>query len=87
MKLAYLRSFFTSMDGKSTVLFLRQFQGIYEEKPMGLFPGLLEPTQMGRFTPQHLLEQAIAAAFDDYHANGINSALARRIRFFIGEDE
>jgi hypothetical protein len=44
MKLAHLRSFFTSMDGKSTVLFLRQFQGIYEEKPMGLFPGLLEPT-------------------------------------------
>jgi len=47
MKLAHLRSFFTSMDGKSTVLFLRQFQGIYEEKPMGLFPGLLEPTPDG----------------------------------------
>ncbi len=48
MKLAHLRSFFTSMDGKSTVLFLRQFQGIYEEKPMGLFPGLLEPTPLKR---------------------------------------
>jgi len=48
MKLAHLRSFFTSMDGKSTVLFLRQFQGIYEEKPMGLFPGLLEPTLSGK---------------------------------------
>ncbi len=45
MKLAHLRSFFTSMDGKSMFLLLRQFQGIYKEKSVGHFPELLEPTQ------------------------------------------
>lgn len=49
--------------------------------------GKLPFEEMGRFTPQHLLEQAIAAAYDDYRANGNDSALARRLRFFIGEDE
>ena len=46
MKLAHLRSFFTSMDGKSMFLLLRQFQGIYKEKSVGHFPELLEPTHM-----------------------------------------
>ena len=38
------KEFFHLNEWSSIVLFLRQFQGIYEEKPVGLFPGLLEPT-------------------------------------------
>lgn len=50
--------------------------------------GKLPFEEMGRFfTPQQFLEQALAAAFDDYRANGTASALARRLRFFVGEDE
>jgi transposase len=51
------------MDGKSTVLFLRQFQGIYEEKPMGLFPGLLEPTQRCKVVTEKAAELGIELLF------------------------
>jgi hypothetical protein len=49
--------------------------------------GKLPFEEMWRFTPRHLLEQAIAAAYDDYRANGTASALARRLRRFFGKDE
>ena len=52
MKLAHLRSFFTSMDGKSMFLLLRQFQGIYKEKSVGHFPELLEPTHFYKRMPR-----------------------------------
>ena len=49
--------------------------------------GKLRFEEMGRFAPQQFLEQAVAAAFDDYRANGNASALARRLRHFVSEDE
>lgn len=49
--------------------------------------GKLRFEEMGRLTTRQFLEQAIAAAFDDYRAHGTASALARRLRLFVGEDE
>ena len=69
MKLAHLRSFSTSMDVKSTVSFLRQLQGIYEENPIGHFPGLLEPTLC-----MVLYRQIIFSMTNDFHRWRIQDA-------------
>lgn len=47
--------------------------------------GELPFDKMGRITPDQLVEQMIAAALDDYRAQGVESALASRMRLFFEE--
>ena len=47
--------------------------------------GELPFDKMGRITPDQFVEQMIAAALDDYRAQGVESTLASRMRLFFEE--